>query len=907
MVRKLQSTNDTLDTCESIALAFELRDISLLYAANPALLCDALQENQRLRILYTEPPPPSKTNPNRGSPQFISEMFRQLPSNQDPELSKLYRAYMANDNADNFDRIGNSILSAIAQMGDSAIQFINDLEVNNLYFKALRAFNELKRRELACQTLPSIPCWCDTSFSFLYCSAYTHKMIKDGTILDHKEKWENRMRKRHARPSKRQESKSIFRRNTNLAKRDGDKVDAGTFSCSVSGGIGSIIDGAQKMSDPKAFEKWAINNNFGKNSCIGIECCQEIPEFSIPEILALEMCLAVEVCLNDEAAIAEFSQIDFNIKITIALNLVWSDRLQDIPVADVFFKKKINLSKVTLKIFPFRGDVVLEFEHRFLLFKAYIAADVQFQDMRATAICSNDPCSKSYCRMALSEQEYHIKILLSLEIFPDQELWRQDFQKECSHIAHGTYVGAYYPNWKIYTQPDIKDEFQKKELSKISDVFLAFQTISYSTQFDVYYVDFTDPWGDLQMCLTESKDCSSDPAFESRSGQPVDIPECADGTIAVAPYLGYVDPNGGVCPLENSCINVQGPPNPRRRFDCYSTISLPKNDGRPAINGLMQFLTHTIRGENSGVKTWLSIGGWYDSAYFSVATSPEYMYQLVDSVKSWTDHFEFDGIDIDWEFPGFEHGGQPLPGQQNPLILSSVEETIECSQSECSFSRERDGQNMMNFLALLRSKLPKHKLSIAAPVFHMKKVVNLKTLCASLDVINLMTYDFHGAFSPISNHQAMIFDQTPNRTEKNYEIDRAVREYIDAGCDTLKIQIGIPFYARVLQGVESGDDPAKPGLYQPHQGSPSWADNGVISYSDLKERQGFKHYWDSEAQASWAYDAESKLFATYDSPQSVENKVNYIKRLGLGGAFYFMVGGDTEETELLDILQKLKE
>jgi GH18 family chitinase len=24
--------------------------------------------------------------------------------------------------------------------------------------------------------------------------------------------------------------------------------------------------------------------------------------------------------------------------------------------------------------------------------------------------------------------------------------------------------------------------------------------------------------------------------------------------------------------------------------------------------------------------------------------------------------FEWDGVDFDWEYPGFEHGGEPLPG-----------------------------------------------------------------------------------------------------------------------------------------------------------------------------------------------------------------------------------------------------
>jgi GH18 family chitinase len=30
--------------------------------------------------------------------------------------------------------------------------------------------------------------------------------------------------------------------------------------------------------------------------------------------------------------------------------------------------------------------------------------------------------------------------------------------------------------------------------------------------------------------------------------------------------------------------------------------------------------------------------------------------------RQFVEAFDWDGVDFDWEYPGFEHGGEPLPG-----------------------------------------------------------------------------------------------------------------------------------------------------------------------------------------------------------------------------------------------------
>ena len=87
----------------------------------------------------------------------------------------------------------------------------------------------------------------------------------------------------------------------------------------------------------------------------------------------------------------------------------------------------------------------------------------------------------------------------------------------------------------------------------------------------------------------------------------------------------------------------------------------------------------------------------------------------------------FDGIDIDWEYPG------------------------RCGAT-CDF-RPEDTQNFTALLAELRRQLdaidPNLILTIAAPASqYYYSAIELNKIHQYLDWINLMTYDFHGSWEP---------------------------------------------------------------------------------------------------------------------------------------------------------------
>lgn len=67
-------------------------------------------------------------------------------------------------------------------------------------------------------------------------------------------------------------------------------------------------------------------------------------------------------------------------------------------------------------------------------------------------------------------------------------------------------------------------------------------------------------------------------------------------------------------------------------------------------------------------------------------------------------------------------------------------------------------------------------------------------------------------------------------------------------------------------------------------------------------------FHDAQAVVSWSYDNESQTMISYDTPQVVSHKVEYIKNTGLGGAMWWETSGDrpsSSEDSLINISAKV--
>lgn len=67
-----------------------------------------------------------------------------------------------------------------------------------------------------------------------------------------------------------------------------------------------------------------------------------------------------------------------------------------------------------------------------------------------------------------------------------------------------------------------------------------------------------------------------------------------------------------------------------------------------------------MKKENPALKTLLAIGGWNEGSikYSAMASSPSDRAAFIRSVLDFLDKYNFDGLDLDWEYPAARGGKQ---------------------------------------------------------------------------------------------------------------------------------------------------------------------------------------------------------------------------------------------------------
>jgi chitinase len=109
-----------------------------------------------------------------------------------------------------------------------------------------------------------------------------------------------------------------------------------------------------------------------------------------------------------------------------------------------------------------------------------------------------------------------------------------------------------------------------------------------------------------------------------------------------------------------------------------------------------------------------------------------------------------------------------------------------------------------------------------------------------------------------------------------------VGDFLAAGVPRQKLVLGVPFYGRTWAEVEPRDK----GLYQAGKAPRERVDARYGNVATLM-RQGFERIWDPVAQAPFLWNAEKRLFVSYEDPESLARKCRYVREQGLAGMMFW--------------------
>ncbi|HTF98626.1 MAG TPA: glycosyl hydrolase family 18 protein [Cellvibrio sp.] len=157
-----------------------------------------------------------------------------------------------------------------------------------------------------------------------------------------------------------------------------------------------------------------------------------------------------------------------------------------------------------------------------------------------------------------------------------------------------------------------------------------------------------------------------------------------------------------------------------------------------------------------------------------------------------------------------------------------------------------------------------------------------------------MTYDIVNGGTPHTGHHTALYS-TPQQKDST---DNAVQRLLDLGVAPEKIVIGAAFYARAWKEVSAVNN----GLYQ----SGKHIDGAGFKEfpAHYSPDKGFVYHWDDVAKAPYCYNAKQKIFATFDDPQSMREKVSYLRKQKLGGIMFWQLPHDTDANGLLDSIHR---
>lgn len=337
----------------------------------------------------------------------------------------------------------------------------------------------------------------------------------------------------------------------------------------------------------------------------------------------------------------------------------------------------------------------------------------------------------------------------------------------------------------------------------------------------------------------------------------------------------------GECILGDEYADVQ--------FAYFDDATDPRRDalGNPLAGNLAALLR--LKERYPHLKTLLSVGGWTWSTKFTdAALTAESRERFVRSCVALMRRYGFDGLDIDWEFP--------------------------VTQGEGYFQgRAEDKQNFTLLMAEFRRQLDQqaeadgrpYRLTIAAPqIAFFWENMELELIHPYLDWINIMTYSFHGGWAEVTNHHSALYPTTlnPDAATRDYNVDGAVRAYLEAGTPPEKLVIGIPFYGHGWANVPN----VNYGLYQPFDGltDGTWGCCGLYDYADLAANYigVWPQLWDDEAKAMWLYDPAQQVMISYEDPQAIAAKSAYVRSGNLGGLMIWELSQDDDSHTLLNAI-----
>lgn len=264
----------------------------------------------------------------------------------------------------------------------------------------------------------------------------------------------------------------------------------------------------------------------------------------------------------------------------------------------------------------------------------------------------------------------------------------------------------------------------------------------------------------------------------------------------------------------------------------------------------------------AGVKVLISLGGWgWDAQFAEMTADVSARARYVGAVMQLVDDFDYDGVDLDWEYP------------------DTVDEVGDFARLAKEFRSRLDALGE-------RKKRP--MLFTMACSASPESLEWLKTplLVETMDWINVMTYDYAGQWSKQAAHHAPLFASSKLPGDGAQSIELTMNYLVEKKkIPADKLAVGLPLYGRAFAVAE-------PYAATAEAREPEFDSLNFPRLDQLRTRDGWQRQWDDETKTPWLVAADGSAVIGYDDADSMAAKTGWAMERGFRGVFFWQIAAD---------------
>lgn len=290
---------------------------------------------------------------------------------------------------------------------------------------------------------------------------------------------------------------------------------------------------------------------------------------------------------------------------------------------------------------------------------------------------------------------------------------------------------------------------------------------------------------------------------------------------------------------------------------------------------------------NPQLKILLSIGGSGGNDGFPEMVADHASRKtFIKSIKSVLHNYSLDGVDLDWEYPAIRDNviGHNKQRQHFSQLLREI---------RAEYVREKK-----DYLLTIAAAAVEVMVEYSYDVDQ----INLYT-----DFVNIMTYDYHyfTDYTPFTGLNSPLYARSEEKLYlSTLNINYTCNMFMRKGLDRNKIVVGIPTYGHSFYLV----NPRNAKISSPASDYGTLGAAGFVDYTlvcqYMRHYNDTVHYKkDTEALVPFLY--RSHEWVSYDDPESVYNKAQFIKQNNFRGAMIYSLNAD-DHSGVCDCVHGLK-